>query len=435
MTLKPCFPPRLVPVLSIGLLAVLGILPLAGCSRAPDATPISFAVFGDPAEFAAYQELVARFEQRRPDIDIQLQHIPSQSDYRKRLAASFSGGEPPDVFLLNYRRFATYAADGSLAPLDEFLDGSRILRREAYFPITMAAFTWEDQLWCIPQNVSSLVVYYNKDLFTAAGVPFPEEGWSREDFVDAARKLTLDLDGDGRTDQFGAGIEPNLFRLAPFVWQDGLDIVDDPLRPSRLVLDDPRVLETFRWFADLQRVEGVAPDAVAEAAEPLENRWLNGRLAMLFNSRRGVPTYRTIDSFSWDVAPLPVGRQAAGILHADGYCLASAADNKEAAWTFIEFANSFEGQTIVAASGRTVPSLIAVAESEAFLTPDLPPAQARVFIETIPLLRAVPVIRGWTAVEDLASKEIERAFYGLASVEEAAADAGSFTAPYFSTGP
>ena len=50
---------------------------------------------------------------------------------------------------------------------------------------------------CLPQNLSSLVVYYNRDLFDAAGVPYPEAGWTWAEFLDAAKALTRDIDGDG----------------------------------------------------------------------------------------------------------------------------------------------------------------------------------------------------------------------------------------------
>ena len=87
---------------------------------------------------------------------------------------------------------------------------------------------------------------------------------------------------------------------------------------------------------------------------------------------------------------------------------------------------------IVATSGRTVPSLIEVAESPAFLDSSLPPANARVYIDTVPILGRVPTMAGWTAVEELASKEIERAFYGQATVEEVLQTADELTRPHFS---
>lgn len=411
------------------LIAVALLLPACG-SRAQQAV-VSFMVFGDPAELAAYQDLVAAFEEAHPELDVQLRHIPDQAEYRRRLAADFSAGAPPDVMLLNYRRFATFAGQGGLTPLDTYVAQSSLLKAGDFFTPTLEAFTLDGRLWCVPQNLSSLVVYYNKDLFDAAGLPYPASGWTWEDFVSLAQALTEDTDGDGRIDRYGAGISPNLFRLAPFIWQMGGDLVDDPIHPTRLALDNPQALAAFRWFAELQTRHGVVPDAVAEAAQSSESRFLSGSLAMFFNSRRGVPTYRTIRDFAWDVAPLPQGRQPAGILHSDGYCLAVSAADKDAAWTFIEYANSPQGQEIVARSGRTVPSLRSVALSPAFLDPSQPPAHGLVFVDAVLQLRRVPILATWSAIEETASREIEQAFYGQVSVEEAATRADALTSPYF----
>lgn len=429
---------------SVVLICLPLLLCCLACGSQRASGTVSFMVFGEPAELAAYQSLVAAFEAQHPDIVVELRHVPGQGDYRQRLAADFSAGAPPDVMLLNYRRFAQFA-DGGLEPLGPYLAASDHLHESDFYAPTIESFTFDGQLWCIPQNVSSLVVYYNRDLFDAAGLAYPADDWTHDDFLAAAHALTLDtsaslssgLDGDGQIDQYGVGIEPNLFRLAPFVWQNGGDLVDDPVRPTRLTLDSPPALAAFQWFVDLQVEHHVVPDALAEAAESSESRFLNGRLAMYFNSRRGTPTYRTITTFQWDVAPLPTGQQSASILHSDGYCLAAKAPDKDAAWTLIEFANSVEGQTLVAGTGRTVPSLIEVAESPAFLDPGhpegyrQPPAHSRVFLDTIPDLRRVPLLSTWAGVEETASREIERAFYGQASVEEAVASAISLAQPYF----
>ncbi len=415
----------------IQLLFIILFVTLTACNTKPESNTVSFLVFGDPAEFAAYEKLVAAFEEAHPEIDVALGNIPSQGEYRQRLATEFSGGAPPDVMLLNYRRFATFADQGGLEPLGPYLEKSDIIQASDFYEPTIEAFMLNGQLWCIPQNVSSLVVYYNKDLFAAAGVPYPTNEWTRDDFVAAARALTQDTNHDGTIDQYGASIEPNIFRLAPFVWQNGGEIVDNPEQPTRLTLDSPEALAAFHWLVDLQVKEKVVPDAVAESAEESETRFLNGRLGMIFNSRRGVPTYRTITAFDWDIAPLPGGERESGILHSDAYCMAAASKNKEAAWTFIEFANSVDGQTIVAQSGRTVPSLKAVAESPAFLDPALPPANSQVFLETIPALGHVPLMTTWAAIEEAASEEIKRAFYGQVSVEEAAATAVTMTQEYF----
>ena len=417
---------------TVAWLALMGATAGPASAQPEPASQVSFMVFGDPAELAAYQALVADFEARRPDIDVELVHIPGLLDYRQRLGADFAAGTPADVVLINYRRYGPFAARGVLEPLAPWLRASKVIAEADFYPEALAPFRWQGQLMCIPQNVSSLVVYYNRDLFDAAGLPYPAEGWTWDDFVAAARALTQDLDGDGRSDRFGLGTEVSIFRVAPFIWQNGGELVVMENRtPIRLAVDSRPSREAIQWFLDLQLDHRVVPDAIEEAAQDSESRFLSGTTAMFLNSRRGVPTYRRIEGFDWDVAPLPVGQQAAGILHTDAYCMAAAAADKEAAWAFIEHANSPEGQAIIARSGRTVPSLVSVARSPAFLDPEAKPASSEVFLTTIPQLRAVPLMATWVDVEEIAGHELERAFYGQASLDEAIESMLARTRPYF----
>ena len=420
-------------ILGLALLVGTSLAAAPGVAAADGSSSVSFMVFGDPAELAAYQELVTAFEEAHPDIDIELIHIPSQSDYRLRLGADFAAGSPADVVLINYRRYAPFAAMGVLEPLAPYLRGSDVISDADFFAEASDAFRWRGQLMCIPQNISSLVVYYNKDLFDTAGVPFPADDWTWDDFLSTAQTLTRDLDEDGVIDQYGLGTEASIFRLAPFVWQNGgqLVVLERGVEPIRLALDSRPAREALEWFVDLQVEHGVVPDAVAEAAQDSESRFIDGTTAMFLNSRRGVPTYRDIESFDWDVAALPRRVESAGILHSDAYCMAAATEDKDAAWTFIEYANSPGGQTIVARSGRTVPSLIEVASSEAFLDPTVKPANSRVFLDTVPLLRGVPVIPAWVEIEELTGDELERAFYGDASVDEVIPSMITRTTPLF----
>ena len=392
---------------------------------------ISFMVFGDPAEHRAYVDLVDAFRSSYPAIEVELSHIPSPQAYRTRLATAFAAGSPPDVTLMNYRRYASFAAAGMLEPLGSRLDASSLIDRADFYTVALNGFVWRGELMCIPQNISSLVVYYNRDLFDGAGVPYPGDDWTWVTFLETAEALTRDADGDGVIDQYGLGVEPSLFRLAPFVWQNGAPLVDDLEHPTRLTLTRPPSLEALQWFVDLRQVHGVAPGRVAEMAQDSESRFIAGTTAMYLNSRRGTPTYRQIEAFSWDVAPLPRQETEAGVLHSDAYCLSSTAEDKDAAWTFIEFANSYEGQSVIVRSGRTVPSLKAVAESAAFLNDGLRPARSYVFVDNARIARRVPVISTWEEIEGTADREIERAFYGEISAEEAARLSFQRTEEYF----
>lgn len=405
---------------------------LSGCVGVPaKEQQVSFMVSGEPAEVAAYQTMVDAFQAKYPTIHIALRSVAGSGAFQKQLVTAFSAGAQPDVMVLNHRRMAQFAAQDGLEALGAYLDKSQVLHAADLYPQALDAFAWDGKTWCVPQNVSSLVVYYNRALFDAAGVAYPAAGWTWEDFLKTARALTKDVDGDGKTDQYGVGVSAELMRLAPFIWQNGGELLDDTANPTKLALDTPEALAALQWFVDLQVKEHVAPDAVAEEAQDSEARFQNGTLGMYFNSRRTVTTFRTIAALDWDVAPLPQGVQAASILHTDGYCMAAKSKVKDAAWTFIEFANGPEGQKIMAGTGRTVPSLISVAESAAFLDPSQKPAHGQVFLDVIPSLRHLPNLEKWPNIEETASNEIERAFYGQATVEEAIATAVEQTRTYF----
>ncbi len=431
-------------------LAGLAALGLAACTLAPTPAPpltappseapvagaVSFMVFGDPAELRAYEQVVAAFEAAQPAVDVTLIHIPGQNDYRTRLAADFAAGDPADVVLINYRRVPGFASRGLLEPLGPSLLRSRVLAPDDFYPEAYYAFYWQGELMCVPQNVSSLVVYYNRDLFKTAGLAEPADDWDWDAFLQTAQALTRDLDGDGQIDQYGLGVEPELQRLAPFLWQNGGLLTDNFNEPHQLALTDTKSLAALEWFVDLQLRHHVVPDAAAAQAEDSETRFLNGRAGMYLNSRRIVPTLRESAAFDWDVAPLPSrAGQRATILHADGYCLAATAANKAAAWAFIEFANGPVGQPIVAATGRTVPSLRAVAESAAFLDPAQKPARSQVFLDQIEFVMIPPLIPNWADIEEVANAELERAFYGQVSALEAARTAGVRAAEYFEQEP
>ena len=421
-----------------GMLGVILLLTGACMALEPSSTPspeqvsITFLISGDPADEEAYRALVEQFMVEVPAVRVELLNIPGQGDFRRRLTADFAAGTPPDVFLINYRRYGPLVARNAIAPIDGYLARSAVLRREDFYPQVLEAFTWRGELMCMPQNMSSPVIYYNKDLFDAAGLPYPANDWRWEDFVTTAQALTRDWDGDGTIDQYGFGVEATLVRAAPFIWMNGGEIVDDPTAPTALTLSAPASREALAWFVDLQNSHRVVPDAVAEAAESSLSRFLHGRLAMLMESRRVVPEFRRIEAFDWDVAPLPQRKVPASILHSDGFCIAAASLHREAAWQFVEFANTRAGQSILARSGRTIPSRTDLAEDPTVLDPQARPHNTRIFLDAVPTLRTFPALATWADIESAVDAELKQAFYGQISLDDAIAAATVRSAEFFS---
>ena len=430
------------------LIVVVLVIPFSGVvltqtpGAAQEPVTIRFAFWGDPAEESAYEQVVAGFEATHAGVDVVIDYTPGQSDYYRKITTDFAGGDPPDVFLINYRQFGQYAARGALAPVGPYLAASERIAAADYAPVALDAFRFRGDQTCMPQNVSSLVVYYNVDRFAANEVPQPAAGWTWDQFVAAAEALTQDTDGDGQTDLYGVVVDPVLYRVAPFIWSAGGEIVDDVDHPTRLTLDTPEALAGLEKFIGLGIADhNVVPSEAEVAAEDDGTRFMRGGAAMFLQSRREVPTLREIDGFAWDVAPLPIIDEAATVLHSDAFCMAEAAADHDAVWSFVEYAVGEEGQRILAETGRIVPARNSVAESEEFLAglppgapasdEPLPPASSEVFLDNVAVMHRLPSISTWPEVEDAFNAEFDRAFYEPVDIPAAVAAASRNSQPAF----
>ena len=392
---------RLRRLAGAGLLSVL--VACQGQSRDPgQPVAITVQVSGEREETAVYRAARRAFETDNADIKVNLVEIAEKDDHLTRLATSFSAGEPPDVFLVNFREYTQFVSLGGIEPLDGYLDEVEIDLAD-YYPAPVEAFTFDGALQCMPQNTSNLAVYFNTDLFADAGIDPPFEGWSWEEFRAIGEKLTK---GDVR----GIGIEPSVIRLAPFVWSNGGEVVDDLESPTTFTLDDPASREALEFIVGLV-ADGLIPSEKELAAQNLETRFSTGKLAMILSSRRDTPEFREVRGLNFDVLPLPQANEPANILHSDGYCIAAQSDAKDAAARFIGFVVGTQGQTITALGGRTVPSLMSVAQSPAFLDPSQAPAHSQVFLDAVAHLRRTPVLPNWPEIEDVAEEILTRAFY------------------------
>lgn len=394
---------------------------------------ISFYINEGADELEGFEQLVETFEEENPGAKINLVNVPNDDEFDQKIASLYAAKTPPDVININYRRFGQFAIKGVLEPVDEYLKNSKLVKQGDFYPQVMEAFRFQDKQYCIPQNISSLEVYYNKTLFEKAGVPLPKAGWTWDDFLSAAKALTKDTNSDGKIDQYGLGIAPSTIRLAPFIWGNGGQLVDDTGKPSKLTIDTPEAMEAIQWFVDLQSKHHVVPSKADEATEADQSRFEHGTMGMYLNSRVETPELReTIeDAFEWDVAPMPAGKTPATILHSDGYCISKDSKNKDLAWAFTEFANGPTGQSQLAKTGRTVPSLQAVANSNDFLVNPEPPENNKMYLDMVPNIRRVPVATTWLEVEGALNNELQRAFYGDASVQDAVKAAIANTGEYF----
>ena len=149
---------------------------------------MSFQLFGDPEELAIYRELADGL-QGAQRATVNLIEVGDRKDHLAKLTASIAARRSPDVFLVNYRNMGGYAGARRDRPGRPAHGRARRPGARRVLPgrrSTRSSSTGE--LQCVPQNASSLVVYYNRDLFATAGLQAPRAGWSFAEFVAAAKQ-------------------------------------------------------------------------------------------------------------------------------------------------------------------------------------------------------------------------------------------------------
>ncbi|MFN2557498.1 MAG: extracellular solute-binding protein [Nitriliruptorales bacterium] len=358
---------------------------------------------GGESEIKAIEEVADAFETANPGVEVEVVGVAQQGDHMARLATAFAGGDPPDVFLLNYRRFGQFAAKGVIEPAD-----LGDLKRVDFYEAALEAFTFEGRTLCLPQNLSSTVVFFNPALFHAAGVALPTPGWS---VVDLRRSAELLADAGIEA----IGFETSFRTVPPFMWAAGAEVVDSTDKPSVISLNTRTGRAVLTYLKDLL-VLGI--DANEAAADPPEERFARGELAMFLDSRRAVPKFRKSQGLQFDVVPLPTSKAAATLLASDAYCVSKVSNEKALALAFARFTVGPEGGRVLAATGRTVPSFKALAESPAFLAPDEQPPSSRVWLDVVPTLRRLPNVGPWNQAEEDASKVLEQFFADKLSLDD-----------------
>ncbi len=373
---------------------LLMIVAFAALATAVAQTTITWSFWGDPGELPPNFEVIKAFEAAHPDIKIKTEHYP-WSSYFDKIQTEMAGGTAPDIMFLN--EIPSYASRGVLEPLDSYIAKDNFAVGN-YYADLMKIFSYDGKVYGFPRDNDTTVLYYNKDLFDAAGVAYPTNKWKWSDLKSAAKKLTKQ-DARGRTVQYGLAIEKNKYPL--WVYQNGGSVVDNPLHATKFLMDQPAAVKAIQFVADMILKDKSVPsfDAMQQLGSTTE-LFSTGRVAMVMTNAARLPTFAKVD-FKWDVAPLPMGPTGirANTAGGAGYVMSSTSKNKAAAWTFLKFLSGPQGQAIFAKTGLAVPAYNSPQTAQAFESAPPKGVDRQVFIDETANGRLFPVFPGWSEIE------------------------------------
>lgn len=404
-------------------LAVAGALAItAGCSDGdpkaeptPTPTPsgptlLSFAVYGPPQVITAYAKIAASFTAEHPDTVVNVKPYDSAGAAEAALTDELAKGDPPDIFLTSLSDLPKLIEDKTVRRVDDLLGERDVDFGDGYQRYSLEAFSEDNALQCMPMDVSPMVVYYNTDLIDLSKLTPPggtpvsaETGWSLDEFAAAARQVT-------KPTARGVYVAPTLEQIAPFIWSGGGSLVDHLDEPTTLTLSSGSTSSALEKLLEVVRDPQLTYNANQLARRSALQRFKTGQLGMMLGFRNLTPQLRDQQGLNFDVMPMPKIRSKATAGSSSGLCISAASEHPNKTADFLAYAVSDDATALLAQTGYVVPVNLDVANSDAFLQPDLEPASAAVFTGTVRNIRSFSTAETWPSVATSTAKLLRDLF-------------------------
>lgn len=364
------------------------------------------------------EKMVHRFQERNPGIGVRMQIIPWGTYYDK-LTLSLAYGGAPDVFVIHAARLPEYASFGTLRPLtDLYRSEQPPLTAADFAPVPWRATFYRGRQLALPLDVHPMGLYYNVRLFREAGIVNPD-GSARppkrwDEFLADARKLTRDLDVDGRPDQWGFVFTNQRNNWLTFAGQFGGGILTPD--GGSCTMDSPQSLAASRRMRDLIYTYHAAP-----APEGVD-AWLafrQGKVAMALEGIYMLASLEEQTGLAFAGAPVPqFGPRPAvwGGSHLLCQPAGISPERARAAWRLMRFLSD---DSLLWAKGGQIPARLSVLRSPEFAALTVQSQFAR----ELPYVQYEPLVPKLNAIYPFVDPAIEAVLLDLQSPEQAMHDA------------
>lgn len=308
---------------------------------------LKFTYWGSPQEKAAIENAVKMFEEKYDWIDVNAIHIPA--DYDTKLTTMVAGNENPDVAYLESASIAfPLAEQGKLYNMESFVTTDPEINKSTLIP--NITYYWEPgKLAGIFSAPECAVLFYNTEMFKKAGIAPPASNvanaWTWDQFVETAKKLTIDQNGKNATEsgfdpkkisQFGVNIPLWWAMWGPFVYSNGGDFLNED--GTKLGLTQPESVEALQKIADLINVHHVMPSPVQAKSLPNTTQSLQTeKVAMVIDGQWVNLDLSAATDLKYDIGVLPVMKKPATIAIGAMISIFESSEHPKEAWDLVKF--------------------------------------------------------------------------------------------------
>lgn len=322
----------------------------------------------DPEMIEQNKAIIADFEAKNPGIKVNNTIVDSK-EYWTKLRIQAQQKRLPDVFMLSSGYIEEWASEGLLRNLDDLIASEPDFFDRFYQPIfdVTKDIANADHYYAIPFALVNTVLYYNKDMFDAAGISYPTADWTWEDFRSAAKALTIDKDGDGTPDQWGYWFYGRYAHAESWIFANNGYLVN---RETMRFEPDQNAMEALKMLTDMVLVDHSAPRQKDMSALKNQQVFPNELCAMWVDGGWYVDDFRKLgDKFQWGFERVPQGPSGGKrITYAwpDSYAISPNSENVEAAWKFAKYVAG-EGIGLDQFMAGKIPAYKPLTESDEFV--------------------------------------------------------------------
>ena len=254
-------------------------------------------------------------------------------------------------------------------------------------------------------------------MFDEFGLSYPDDSWNWKNFLEVAKKLTKDRNGDGLIDQWGtAAFMPFVEEyIAPMVFSNGGLVLDES--KTKCLLDQPPAIEAIQFMVDLLRKHKVCV-LPSQTGSVGGDPFMTGQVAMIQNISALIPEYLKAEKFQWGIAPIPKSPRTNKRVTTTG-CLTHVVNSKtdypEIAWKLVKFLSGENAQKILAENKIFAPSLKKAAYQVFAVAP---PDNIVEVLEAYHYGHDLQLTKNWLEWNNAIQRELEPAFLGNKSVIE-----------------
>lgn len=322
-----------------------------GSTGSTDGVTVSLTVWNEPQEDKDkcwyYQAGLAT------GINVDVTVMP-ESEYSAKLNQIVASGSEADIMIVWECDIVNFAEVGGILPLDDYIASSDIVDGDDFIDAVASMAAGMGGTYGLPWCVATHVLYYNKDMFDEAGVPYPTNDWTFAEFKSAAEALTK-KNADGTTSVYGCTL-PNRQ-----TWWSGVGAAGDQIydpTTGQLVIGDGAV-SFVQSVADMAAA-GIMPMPAADTADLFSS----GMAAMSWQGSWMIGVYGGNLDFNWDIATLPTDVKKYNNLHTGFFTISANSKNPDAAWKVIEYMLSPEGQALNSKASGNASARLSIAEKQ-----------------------------------------------------------------------